>query len=372
MRICFITSEVFIGRRGGFGKLVRVVSRELAERGFDVYAITWREPGMKELMEVDNIKILSYPYTYTSSSTLRHVVDYSKVISLIKQVNADIYISIDCMIETFIAEKVMPHKKHIIWVQDPFDENDFKLLSSVDLNYRFNKLKFEITRIVYTLAYRKADLILTQAKYYIPKIIRLYHANPDKIVYLPNPVERIPDETSIIKAKEPTVCFLGRMDLQKRYWLFFQLAKMFPEVRFIAMGAPNEQYKRLYERIVQKYEKLENLEIKGFVSEEEKSKILSKSWILCLPSLREGLPIAFLEALAHKCALLSSVNPDNIVSKFGYYVFDNNFRRGLQALLEDDSWKYKGEYGYKYVKLVHSLDKVISKLRSIIETLHRK
>jgi len=35
MRVCFISSEVFAGRRGGFGKLVRVVGRELARRGFD-------------------------------------------------------------------------------------------------------------------------------------------------------------------------------------------------------------------------------------------------------------------------------------------------------------------------------------------------
>jgi len=40
MRICFITSEVFVGRRGGFGKLIRIIDRELARRGFDVYAIT--------------------------------------------------------------------------------------------------------------------------------------------------------------------------------------------------------------------------------------------------------------------------------------------------------------------------------------------
>jgi hypothetical protein len=54
MRVCFITSEVFVGRRGGFGKLVRVVGRELAKRGFDVYAITWAESGV--IVKVINLK----------------------------------------------------------------------------------------------------------------------------------------------------------------------------------------------------------------------------------------------------------------------------------------------------------------------------
>jgi len=44
MRFCFITSEIFSGKRqGGFGKLVRVVGRELDKRGFDVSVACWRE-----------------------------------------------------------------------------------------------------------------------------------------------------------------------------------------------------------------------------------------------------------------------------------------------------------------------------------------
>ena len=369
MRICFITSEVFVGRHGGFGKLIRVVGRELAKRGFDVYAITWAEPSVGKFMEIDGIKVLSYPYAYTSHSILKHVVDYSKVIPLIKQVNADVYISIDCMVETYIAQKVMPDRKHVIWVQDPFDWEDYRLLGSIDPNYRTSRLKFWTTTKLYERAYRRADLILTQAKYYIPKIAKLYHINPDNVIYLPNPVEHIPDESSIRKSEKPTVCFLGRMDPQKRYWLFFELAKHFPDVEFIAIGKPNILYKELYKRIVERYQGLKNLRIAGFVSEEEKSRILSKSWILCLPSIREGLPIAFLEALAHKCALLSTVNPDNIVERFGYYARRKNFSEGLKKLLENGGWRMKGELGYKYVVEVHSLGKVVNKLIDMLQTL---
>jgi len=359
-----------MSRRGGFGKLVRIIGRELARKDFDVYTITWAEPRTKKLMEIDGIKVLSYPYTYTSHSTVRHLVDYSKVVPLIKQVNADVYISIDCMVETYIAEKIIPHKKHIIWVQDPFDENDYKLLSSVDPNYKFNKLKFEITRSLYTLAYRGADLVLTQAKYYIPKIMKLYHVNPEKIIYMPNPVEYIPEENTIVKSKHPMVCYLGRMDPQKRYWLFFELAKRFPDVEFIAMGTPNEPYKELYSKVIRKYQGLRNLKILGFVSEEKKRKILSKCWILCLPSIREGLPIAFLEALAHKCALLSTVNPDSIVKKFGYYVKRlENLEKGLETLMREGVWKKLGEFGYKYVKNNHTSIRVLSKLMKILESM---
>lgn len=71
MRICFITSEIFVGkRRGGFGKLVK--------RGFDVSVICWSEPGQELLGELDGMEIPSYPYTITTRSSLRHVLDYAK------------------------------------------------------------------------------------------------------------------------------------------------------------------------------------------------------------------------------------------------------------------------------------------------------
>jgi len=321
---------------------------------------------MRKFMEIGGIKVLSYPYTYTSRSTLRHVIDYSKVIPLIKQVNADVYISIDCMVETYLAQKVMPERKHLIWVQDPFDWEDYKLLGSIDPNYRISRIKFWVTNKLYERAYKRADLILTQAKYYIPKIAKLYHVNPDKVIYLPNPVEDIPDESSINKSREPTVCFLGRMDPQKRYWLFFELAKSFPDVEFIAVGKPNLLYEELYKRMVGKYRGLRNLKIAGFVSEEEKSRILSRSWILCLPSIREGLPIAFLEALAHKCALLSTVNPDNIVERFGYYAKRGDLSEGLKRLLENDEWRMKGELGYSYVIKVHSMSSFLKSISKFL------
>ncbi len=371
MRICFITSELFIGkRRGGYGKLVRIVGRELVKRGFNVSVICWSEPGSKLITELDGMEILSYPYTLTTRSPLKHIIDYTKIIPLIKSVNADVYISIDCMVETYIAQKIMPNRKHVIWVQDPFDWRDYELLGSIDPNYKISRLRFWVNTKLYSITYKKTDLILTQAKHYIPKIAKLYGVNPDRVIYLPNPVEYIPDEDSLAKSREPIVCFLGRMDPQKRYWLFFKLAREFPSIKFIAIGRPSLLYEELYKQVVRKHQGLENLKILGFVDERKKSEILAKSWILCLPSIREGLPLAFLEALAHKCALLSTVNPDNLTRRFGYYVKDSSLNEGLNKLLDNDTWRGKGEDGYAYVLKMHPLNKIMGELIKELELLH--
>jgi glycosyltransferase involved in cell wall biosynthesis len=90
-----------------------------------------------------------------------------------------------------------------------------------------------INRLVFGLAYKRADLILTQAIFYVDKLRRLYGVDPGRVFYLPNSVDYIPEEESVVKAGEPTVCYLARMDPQKRYWLFFELARQFPEVLWL-------------------------------------------------------------------------------------------------------------------------------------------
>jgi glycosyltransferase involved in cell wall biosynthesis len=229
-----------------------------------------------------------------------------------------------------------------------------------------------INRIVFGKAYRSADLILSQARFYMDKLKRLYGVDPNKIIYLPNPVHPIPNESSIIKSGEPLICYLGRMDPQKRYWLFLELAKQFPQYKFIAMGKPNILYEDKYREIASRYSGLSNLEITGFVSEEEKQRILDKCWILVLPSIREGLPIAMLEALTHKCALLSSVNPDGLTERFGYWASRDDFTEGLKWLLESDRWRVLGEESYRYVSENHRLDKIVDQLINHIEELMRR
>ena len=111
---------------------------------------------------------------------------------------------------------------------------------------------------------------------------------------------------------------------------------------------------------------------KGFVNEDQKSQILEKSWIYVNTSIRECLPVSFLEAAAHRCAILSSENPDDFADNFGYRVRTNDlagYVEGLKFLIEEDRWKIKGEKGFRYVREVHEMDKVIDQHIAIYRSL---
>jgi glycosyltransferase involved in cell wall biosynthesis len=120
---------------------------------------------------------------------------------------------------------------------------------------------------------------------------------------------------------------------------------------------------------------LKNLEIKGFINQFDSdliSKIFEESWVLVNTAVREGLPNSFLEALAHQCAILSSVNPENVTERFGYLVTDNNFQTGLNKLFEANDWIEKGQAGKKYVLENYELNKAIAEHIRIYSELFMK
>src|SRR6202011_2592445 len=137
--------------------------------------------------------------------------------------------------------------------------------------------------------------------------------------------------------------------------LFFELARAFPHVRFLAAGKSRDP---AYEKALRdQYGKLANVEVLGFIDQfrgAELSRLLGRSWILVNTAAREGLPNAFIEAAAHGCAILSATDPDEFGSRFGHHALDDDFVRGLASLLEENRWRQLGEAGQDYVRKVFS------------------
>ena len=349
MKVCFICTEIFAWNKyGGFGKATRTIGRELVKRGIEVSAVIPRRNEQREFEILDGIKVLSFPKTNPF---------YAK--KLFRMCNADIYHSEEPSLSTYIAMKEMPDKIHLVtsrdtrllsdWVREFIHPSRNKI--QVLANY-FYEDNFLVKRSLH-----KVNKVFCAAKFLNDKVSQKYSLK-NKVEFLPTPIE-VP-KRNIVKSDQPLVCFLARWDKRKKPELFFQLAKSFPEIKFIATGkGRNIKYDR---RLRIKYSGLKNLIMTGFINQFETdtlSKILETSWILVNTATREGLPNSFLEALAHKCVILSSVNPENVTEKFGYFVQDGDFQKGLKHLLGNNNWRTKGELGQKYVMENYELNKSI-------------
>lgn len=362
MKICFTCVEIFAwGKYGGFGRATRIIGRELVKRGIKVFAVVPRRKGQKRVERLDGITVMSFlPYYPWSSKKLYRICD------------ADIYHSSEPSYGTYLAMKEMPDKKHIVTFRDPRDFQDWKMeyeLPSLNRLQVIHNYFYENNFLVRSCINRM-DGVYTIGKYLIPKVKSMYGLKFDP-KFLPTPVS-VPDK--IEKASTPTVCFLARMDRRKRPEIFFELAKIFPHVKFIAVGKSRDKNWGNY--LKKTYSHLSNLEMTGFVDQFSSilhSEILEKSWIMVNAATREALPNAFLEAAAHKCAILSAVDPDSFASQFGYHVKDNDFARGIKFLITNDRWREQGEKGYEYVKETFETDLAIDQHISVYnQVLHNQ
>ena len=350
MKVCFLVSEFFgWGKYGGYGSATRVVTAELARRGIDITVVTPGRGKQPESEVVDGVTVLSYPAHSLGTQY-----------KLLRDCNAEIYHSQEPSLGTWLAMKAAPQRVHVVTCRDTRLYADWLIeMRSWVLDGSFKTLltfPYENNLLV-TRAVRAARAVYCPNEFSRPIAKRKYGLDtlPG---FLPSPV-RAP-RVSLQKAEHPTVCFVGRWDRRKRPEIFFDLAKAFPEVKFVAMGEARTLART--EELRSRYGGTNNLELMGFVdqfSSGQFQQTLARSWILVNTALREGLPRTFLEAAYHKCAILSRVDPDGFASRFGRRVDDDDFVQGLRLLLAGDAWRRCGEEAHDYVAGKYSLDRSV-------------
>lgn len=361
MKICFISSEIFAwGKYGGFGRATRMLGRELARRGHEVTAVVPMRGEQAPVEELDGIKVLGFSRSRPWEAT-----------PLYRQVDADVYHSQQPTLNTYFAMRAMPSRRHVITSRDPKDLRDWWLEIRAPSKSRMASLMsyaYEGSPLV-RRAVKRSDGVYYAARFLEPKVRRVYRSTRE-LGFLPTPVE-VPADPPV-KAETPTVCFVARWDRRKRPELFFELAQGNPSVRFIALGRSQDPTWETSLR--ERFGGVPNLEMVGFINQftsDRLSAILSRCWILINTATREGLPTSFLEALAHRCALLSYLDPEETTSRFGFHAREGELARGLAYLLERDRWRERGELGFRYVSEHYELNSSVDRHLRVYEEVVR-
>ena len=337
--VCFSCIELFgLGIYGGFGRATRFIGRELVKRGVKVTVVTPERRGdASPSAEMDGMEIRRFnpamPWT---------------ALEIYRSCDADVYHSQDTWLGTYLAMKAMPDRAHVITFRDPHDSADWKIETDLSGQKMLGwwSYRLSIDNSFVRSAVNRADALYCAAEFLIPKVVQKYSL-ASAPGFLPTPV-MIPD--SVCKSERPTVCFVSRWDKRKKPEDFFALAKEFPNVDFIAVGGSRDAERDRSLRDLAG--ESPNLRLTGVIDQfrsNELQSILSKSWILVNTSPREGLPTAFLEASANKCAILSYSDPDGFASHFGYHASGSDLASGLEHLLAKCEWRRAGERGHNYV-----------------------
>ena len=331
----------------------RKLAESLVQAGYLVMVIVPRRKGQRPVERINGVEIQSFS-----------PLDVAGACHLIRASSADIFHSQDPTILTYLAQKLLPNRIHLVTCRDPRDWKDWL----IEFWYATNRRRL-LTPLNYLTessflvrqSVRNADGVFCPAHFLKPKIKRVFRRE-DLPHWLPNLIdvpESIPE-----KVEPPTITFIARWDKRKRPWIFFELAKQFPEYRFIAVGKGSASAEAGFDaQLRRRYRGIENLEMPGFINRFEEperiQKILSDTWAFVSTAAREGLPLSFLEAAAYGCAILSVVDPDRFATRFGRQVKDDDFGSALRALL-GESPLAKGREAYEYVRGAYESSKALA------------
>jgi glycosyltransferase involved in cell wall biosynthesis len=359
MRVCLICSEIFAwGKYGGFGRSTRMLGRELAKRGVEVVAVVPRRRNQQAQESLDGIRVLGF-----TPHNLREAA------RLYEQAQCEIYHSQEASLGSYLAQRAMPRARHVISFRDHKFLRDWLVELARPSQGRAHTLLaglYERNALV-RRAVLRADRLLCVSPHLQKPIQRAYRL-PTLPEFLGSPIG-IPAQQPR-KSATALVCFVGRLDRRKRPERFIELAAHFPAVEFVVAGeAQNSAYGS---RLAEMAARLPNLTMTGFLQQFEAPALewlLERSWVLVNTSAREGLPTSMLEALAHRCALLSQVDVAGVAARFGYHAADGDLVAGLEWLLEEDRWKDCAERGRDYVHRHFSCDEVLKRHLVIYDEL---
>jgi glycosyltransferase involved in cell wall biosynthesis len=355
LHVCLSCIEFFgRGIQGGFGRATRFLGRELVRRGIQVSVVAPRRGQLAEGM-VDGMLVMGFdpwrPWT---------------AVDCYRECKADIYHSQDTSMGTALARLAMPKAKHIVTFRDPMEASDWRTEAAMSGKNRLAYLSYRcfIDNPWVDHAVRRVDARYCAARFLMAKVVRKYaFTRPPE--FLPTPVD-IP--STVEKTVRPTVVFNGRWDPRKRPERFIELARRFPKVDFIAVGASSNPVRDAWIR--GQAASVPNLQLPGVIDQfasDRLSRVLSSSWVLVNTSPREGLPNAFLEAAAHGCALLSLTDPDAFASRFGALAEDGTLEERLAWLLEEGRWRERGAAGRDFVRQVFATPRALEEHRSAYE-----
>ncbi len=297
----------------------------------------------------------------------------------LKYQNYDIYLSIELTTDWILRHETNPNKKLILWIQDPRPksawENVINTMQSIKDPCFYNQ---KICNIVHKWALNKRIYFVTQGVSLNKLAIELYDLPTETpIQLLPNPIEMDLNYQFDIRKKKKQIILLGRLEAQKRAWLFCELAKCMPEYEFLVLGK-FFRYSKDNHLMLDPYMKgdIPNLQFMGHVEGDLKKQLISESRLLLSTAIWEGIPISWLEALSYGTLIVSDLERDGLVERFGKFVgtilgdgFDgvNKFIPAIKELMENDiMYQEKAKKAIQYIRQTHNISCFQRNLKEII------
>ena len=226
------------------------------------------------------------------------------------------------------------------------------------------------------------DIVLTVSKSTKKKLVKM-GVKEDKIFVVGGGVDlKEIDSIEEQKSSKPKILYVGRLVKLKKVenllLAFKKIILRFPETELYIVGSGPQE--NLLKKLAEELNISSKTFFTGYVSEEEKIRLMKSAWVLVQPSIAEGFGLVLVEANACKTPVVAvdSGGPREVVKDgiTGFLVQPNNINQLAEKiieLLEDKNKMVKmGEEGRKMVEENYTWERVAEKVEKIISSYFRQ
>ena len=364
-RVCFhavylypVLSSGAVEMAGGAEVQQALLARGLARRGFDVSAVTC-DFGQARELAVDGVRLLR---SYAPGSGVPVLRFFHPRLSLtmraLLKADAEVYYARGAGIYSGEAFEVARWKRAAFVLGTAHDEDVYKSLPRLHgIRDRWWALR----------TVKGADAIIAQSEFQ-RSLYRSEFGRESEVV--PNLVE-IP-AAGVDSGQPGEVVWLGTYKESKRPQWFTELARRFPQQRFVMCGMPTNTLGP-WEAAQAAARECPNLEVRGFVEHDKLAELLSRAALFVHTSPSEGFPNTLLEAWAHGLPGIAAVDPDGVIRREGLGEFVESLdelESAVRRWLADPALRRAaGERARAYVSAMHAPDNVLERYASFLDRM---
>ena len=361
-KLCFVAHFAYgamardgSGHIGGVEHQVTMMARWFVSQGYSVSLITWDE-GYDNNTVIEGVRLIKLCARSAGLPGLRFFTPrWTSLVRALAQADADIYYH-NC------AEYVTGQVAH--WCQRHGKRFVYSVASDPDCDPALPTLTSWRERKLYRYGLQHADKVIVQTGSQQQALKSGFNVDADVIGMPCTGISGDEFEKTVqLRRDKPfRVIWVGRMDPVKRPEFYLRVAEKLPEIQFDLIGG-YDQDAEYAQSILSQAKILTNVAVHGRVNREHIGKFYADGAALCCTSTIEGFPNTFLEAWSYGLPIISTVDPDNLLSTKSLGVFVNDEQstvKAIEQLANDDELRLSYTHRCRdYYLQHHQLDKVM-------------
>lgn len=365
MKICLVALNAYgvlagngEAHFGGAEVQASLISRWFSERGHQFSVITWNDGG-KKIEYINGVRIIKTSQRTEGIRFLRFFWPrWRSLNKALAVADADIYLQ-SCAEHTTgqIALWCRVNSKPFVYLV----ASDRDCVQVVEMKLPF--LGGELFR--YGL--RNANLVIAQTSHQ-KKLLKKNHAILAKAVPMAGlqiGAEKL--KTVATDAEPKRVLWIGRIARLKRVEILIDVAKKMPDVHFDVVGQPDDSTAYVT-KVMNKIKSTKNVTFFGPLPRSKLLVLYRSARILCCTSSLEGFPNVFLESWSNGIPVISTVDPDGVIERFGlgfYVKNENEIIEAIRKLNMHSIWSDTSKRSIAYYEQYHMPDSVFSKYEKL-------